>query len=328
MDRIIEVKVNGSYITKDNRNAGVQHEANSTSLRIEFDPSWDSYAKKITWWNAKGEDPVEITLGIDLLEDAASSTRIYLCPIPGEPLAECGECTFVIDGYTDGKRQRSAADRLWVKEAPFKETAGQPSDPTPSQAEQLQKEIDEIKGTISQSVASKNAAAESAANAKASETAAASSAANAEKSAEAAKNAQDAIENMGVKAETLEPGADASVEKQVSADGTVTLKFGIPKGEKGDPGGKGDKGDKGDKGADGAGSFTVVGTTLVIKPGASTPGSYDAYDGDYSVRSTLGGGNVVLKTENKVMTKDLTVEEINRAEVSNTEGGKTLIIGG
>ena len=220
MDRTIEVKVNGSYITKDNRNAGVQHEANSTSLRIEFDPGWDSYAKKITWWNAKGEDPVEITLGTNLLEDAAASTRIYLCPIPGEPLAECGECTFVIDGYVDGKRQRSAADRLWVKEAPYKETAGQPSDPTPSQAEQLQKEIDDIKGTISQAVASRDAAAESAAQAKASETAAASSAGAAAKSETAAAgSAASAAADASAAAKSA--GAAAQSEQNAKASETA-----------------------------------------------------------------------------------------------------------
>ena len=217
MDRTIEVKVNGSYITKDNRNAGVQHEANSTSLRIEFDPSWDSYAKKITWWDAKGEDPVEITLGTNLLEDAAASTRIYLCPIPGEPLAECGECTFVIDGYVDGKRQRSAADQLWVKEAPFKENAGQPSDPTPSQAEQLQKEIDGIKGTISQAAASRDAAAESAAQAKASETEAASSASAAAKSETAAGgSAASAAADASAAAKSAEAAAQSKQNAEAS----------------------------------------------------------------------------------------------------------------
>lgn len=192
MDRIIEVKVNGSYITKDNRNAGVQHEANSTSLRIEFDPGWDSYAKKITWWNANGENPVEITLGANLLEDAAASTRIYLCPIPGEPLAECGECTFVIDGYVDGKRQRSAADRLWVKEAPFKENAGEPSDPTPSQAEQLQVQIDTILEDMSAEAAKAETARAEAETARAEAEAARE---NAEKSA---REAAACVEQYGV----------------------------------------------------------------------------------------------------------------------------------
>ena len=144
MDRNIEVKVNGSYLTKDNKNAGVQHEANVTILRIEFDESWDKFAKKVTWWNARGLNPVERTLTADLLEDLSDSPRVYLVPIPGEAMAEAGLCTFVIDGYVDGKRQRSISDHLLVKEAPFIESAAQPVDPTPTQAEQLQVQIDTL----------------------------------------------------------------------------------------------------------------------------------------------------------------------------------------
>lgn len=144
MDRIIEVKVGGNYLSKDNSNAGVQYESNVTNLRIIFDEGWDGYAKKVTFWDAKGANPVERTLTADLLEDITKSTRVYLCPIPGEPMAESGWFTFVIDGYADGKRQRSISDKLRVKPAPFKETAGQPVDPTPTQAEQLQSQIDDL----------------------------------------------------------------------------------------------------------------------------------------------------------------------------------------
>lgn len=144
MDRIIEVKVNGNYLTKDNKQAGVQHEANATALRIEFDAGWDGYAKKVTFWDANGLNPVERTLTADMLEDITASTRIYLCPIPGEAMAESGECTFIIDGYVDGKRQRSISDTLIVLDAPFIEQADQPADPTPTQAEQLQVQIDTL----------------------------------------------------------------------------------------------------------------------------------------------------------------------------------------
>ena len=150
MDRIIEVKINGNYLTKDNKNAGVQHEGNVTALRIEFDPGWDGYAKKVTWWDAKGLNPVETTLTTNLLEDMLTSTRIYLVPIPSEPLAEAGACTFVVDGYISGKRQRSIADTLLVKAAPFKENAAEPTDPTPTQAEQLQVQIDTLLDDITE----------------------------------------------------------------------------------------------------------------------------------------------------------------------------------
>ena len=148
MDRIINVAVNGSYLTKDSRMGGVQYESNSRYLRVSFDHGWDRYAKKITFWNAQGQDPVEITLTTDKLEDAAKNYRRYLCPIPGEALTEAGEFTFVIDGYVGGVRQRSVAGSLLCERAPYIAKADQPSDPTPTQAEQLQVQIDAIKEDI------------------------------------------------------------------------------------------------------------------------------------------------------------------------------------
>lgn len=144
MDRIIEVKINGNYVSKDNKNAGTQGEYNITSMRIEFDPGWDGYAKTITWWNAYGENPVKITLGPQWLEDQHGNLRIYLIKIPGEALEEAGECSFVIDGYIDGVRQRSVEDYLTVKPAKSAENAGQAADPTPSVAEELQEQIEAI----------------------------------------------------------------------------------------------------------------------------------------------------------------------------------------
>ncbi len=160
MDRIINVVVNGSHLTKDSRMGGVQHESNSRYLRVAFDPGWDKYAKKITFWNALGQNPVELTFTTDKLEDAAKSYRLYLCPIPGEALSEAGEFTFVIDGWVDGVRQRSVEGKLLCEPASYIDKADQPSDPTPTQAEQLQKQIDDLKPQIQGAAQAANAVAE------------------------------------------------------------------------------------------------------------------------------------------------------------------------
>lgn len=143
MDRLIEIKINGSHLTKDNLYAGVQGEANVTALRIEFDESWDGYMKTVVFWDAKGENPVKRILNADMLEDAANS-RIYRCMIPAEPLAEAGECTIIVDGYVEGKRPRTIPVKLKVRPAPDSENAAAPTDPTPSQAEHLQEQIDTL----------------------------------------------------------------------------------------------------------------------------------------------------------------------------------------
>lgn len=136
MDRIINVKVGGNHLSKDNKVAGVRGEANVTNLRITFDEGWDGYAKKVTFWDALGNNPTKI-----LLEDKKEA----LVPIPGEAMTEAGNLTFVIDGYINGKKQRSLADELEVKEAPMDDNAAEPVDPTPTQAEQLQKMIADVK---------------------------------------------------------------------------------------------------------------------------------------------------------------------------------------
>lgn len=158
MDRIINVKVGGNYLSKDNKNAGVKGEANVTYLRITFDEGWDRYAKTVTFWDAHGGNPVKRTLTADLVENLAEDARTYLVPIPAEPLAEAGELTFVIDGYIDGKRQRSISDKLVVKDAPMTDAAEEPTPPTPTQAEQFQQQYDGIMAHIQGAAIARNEA--------------------------------------------------------------------------------------------------------------------------------------------------------------------------
>ena len=208
MDRIIEIKVGGNYLSKDNKIAGVRGEGNVTNLRITFAEDWDNYAKKITFWDTRGANPVERTLTTDLLENISESTRVYLVPIPAEPMEEAGFLTFVIEGYFDGKRQRCIPDKFEVKDAPI--IAGEPVDPVPTQAEQLQVQIDEIIDTIQSAVNAERAAVE----------------------------AKEDIQNMSVSAETLRTGAESFVQK-TEREGVVNLHFGLPAGGKGDKGSSG-----------------------------------------------------------------------------------------
>lgn len=151
MDRIINVSVGGNYLKKDKKVAGVRGEANVTRLRIAFDNGWDNYAKKVTFLDARGQNPVNVTLGVELLEDVSKDKRVYLVPIPAEPMAISGELTFIIEGVLDNKIQKSFADRLEVKDAPDTDNAVNTVDPTPSELAQLQNEIEFIKQTFGKS---------------------------------------------------------------------------------------------------------------------------------------------------------------------------------
>ena len=234
MDRTILVKVNGHYLIKDNSRAGVQHECNAVRMRIEFDPGWDGLAKKVTFWNAAGKKPVERTLTADLLENMAVNPRAYLCPIPGEAMEIAGDMTFIIDGYVDGKRQRSLSGTLRVEAAPFIERAGEPADPTPTQAEQLQVQIEALLGNVqaetaravtaaNEAVACAETAAVSESNAVASEQAAGQHVIAAQKSADeaeiaeaGAKAAQKAAEAARDEAQQI-VGGEFALQKDLEA---------------------------------------------------------------------------------------------------------------
>lgn len=144
MDRKIVINVNGSHLRKDNDLAGVTGEGNSTTMNIIFDNGWEGMAKTVTFWNARGQNPVKRTLTADMLTDLKTSILDYSITIPPEPLEYEGRMTFVIDGYVDGVRRRSLSDTLKVRYSPMDIDAGEPIDPTPTQAEQLQKQIDTL----------------------------------------------------------------------------------------------------------------------------------------------------------------------------------------
>lgn len=88
---------------------------------------------------------------------------------------------------------------------------------------------------------------------------AAASATEASGYADDAEDAKEAVLNMGVASETLEPGSPATVEK-TSEGGVVTLTFGIPRGLQGPQGDQGPQGIQGVQGPKGdTGSTGPVG---------------------------------------------------------------------
>ena len=225
MDRRIEVKVFGNHLWKDGNRAGVQGEGNVTTLRISFDEGWSGYAKSITFFDAKGRNPVQRMLTVDLLEDITQSALVYLCKIPPEPLTEAGRCSFVIEGYVDEQRQRVVETELEV--APARETTGasDPGAPTPTQAEQLQAQIEAVMEDVQkaaegaqnaelagQYASEARASAESALESK--ETAVTSAAS----ASESAVRAEKALSQMGNNAAEAAASAAAAKAAQTAAE--------------------------------------------------------------------------------------------------------------
>ena len=148
--RVIHMALCGDAAQLDSLVAGIQGSGNVDELILRFDPSWDGLAKTVTWWDALGQNPVKRALTADLLVDLAEDRRTYQVAIPPEPLALAGRCQMVVDGYVAGKRARSVCVELDVLCAPMADHAGQPMDPTPSQTEQLQGEIESVLDDLAQ----------------------------------------------------------------------------------------------------------------------------------------------------------------------------------
>lgn len=145
MERIINVTVNGEFVRKDSKNAGVQGEGNASSLHITMSDEWAEYSKRIIWRDALGENPVAVLLYSaveELLE--GKDPLAFDTPIPSEPLALPGWCSFTIEGFRDSEPTAvsiTVTDRLLVKP---NDAYTSPSEPTPTQAQQLQTQIDGI----------------------------------------------------------------------------------------------------------------------------------------------------------------------------------------
>lgn len=200
MDRIIEVKVCGNYITKDSMYAGVKGESGVTNLHITFDDGWDGYGKRIVFWDACGENPTQILLDTN----NQTKPRQYLVAIPGEATRRAGDMTFSIYGYqgegANSSKQVSVTAKLEVKDS------GEilaPLQPSPDEIAQMQKNLSYIKENIDRAV-----------------------------------EAREAIEGMSVSYQTLGEGEGAIVEKTLIGE-RVNLHFGLPKGDKGETGDSG-----------------------------------------------------------------------------------------
>ncbi len=138
MDGVINVRVNGYSVVKDHNCAGAQYESGSTQLMITFDEVWNKFVKTVTFWDALGQNPTKIVLGI---VHETESKGVYSVPIPGEVLKEAGTIFFTIDGYKDGVIKRTAEGELKVLPSRKAEDAAEPTEPTPTPHEQLQLEI-------------------------------------------------------------------------------------------------------------------------------------------------------------------------------------------
>lgn len=272
---IVKLQISNEYIQGSGVSVGAVGSHDDVLLEMDFRHSavWAGTTRRAIFANALGENRTVILLTTNLLEEG--QVEIYLVPVPQQAKDVAGECFLTVEGFvTDGTGKEIV--RCVTEEARFRVLPSKlytnDSDPvTPSQAEQLQAEIDSIKTTIvnagiseRNAKASEEAAAYSeqaaqsskefaqafAARADASKDEAQRQAAAAANYAAAAERSRAAITDMSVSAEALPTGL-ASVQKSQDPDGTYHLHFGLPKGETGSVGLRGPAGPQGVEGPQG-----------------------------------------------------------------------------
>lgn len=236
MERVINVEINGQFVRKDNKNAGVMGERNVTAMNITFDETWRGFGKRIVWRDANGENPVSVVLfSADTVPD---DPLFYETLIPAEPLAVQGKCSFTIEGYHDMGSVKavslSVIDHLYV--LPSGGDYSSPAEPTPGETEQILEALGAVEEKVKESAAEAKSWAVGgtgtrtgedtdnakyyAQQAKSSDTAARQSAAdsaasadNAAKSAESAEKHSDTAAAWAIAAQTARNEANAAMDQ-------------------------------------------------------------------------------------------------------------------
>lgn len=206
MTRTIPIKVQNEYIVGDKVLIGAAGSHNDVVLRMEFSPMWDGLAKTAQFQDALGESAIDITLTADLLE--GYSTNVYLVPVPYGAKKYEGTMALCLKGVStaSGKETRATLavyGEFDVAESKWDGDAQAEQDVTPTQAEQLQGQIENVLGTIAD-------ARKAAAEAKSSAAAASTDAGTASSAAARAEDSADRAADSAADAEAAEGRAKLS----------------------------------------------------------------------------------------------------------------------
>ena len=144
MENII-IKINGQFVSKSSKNAGSAGSSETTLLTFIFDDSWNGYAKRVIWRDAKGENETSVIL----VPDVAESTSCYTSTVPAEVMRSSGWCSFCIEGYYESNSSavmKSASDYLYVS---YSHITDEKRELTGDEAMQLQAEFEALMPKVS-----------------------------------------------------------------------------------------------------------------------------------------------------------------------------------
>lgn len=212
-NRIITIYCADETMQKSSSVAGAAGSSNAVTLRLSFSAAWDGTTKKVYFYDATKAKSAYIICTTDKL--VTGETDVYDIPIPAEALDVAGKMLLtvkgvVVSGSTVERCMMSATTTMDVLRADTPNADTAPVEPTPTQSEQLQSEIDGIKSDLAGIPTAVTAAANSATAASTSATAAQTAQAASESARDLAVSAKTAAQTAETNAETAQAAAETA----------------------------------------------------------------------------------------------------------------------
>ena len=150
MKKIVKCIVADEHIVGDEVVLGAAGSHDDVVLELAFSPLWDGTTKQAVWLDAYGETPTVGLLTADMLSEG---TNTYQITVPGEAKRVEGMCHLTIRGAVSEddlelSATMTATARFRILPARWDNDAAESQDVTPTQAVQLQQQIDKVLGDI------------------------------------------------------------------------------------------------------------------------------------------------------------------------------------
>lgn len=158
-EKIISCQVRREQFLGAGGVVGAAGSGNDAALRLRFSAEWEPLVKYVTFRDARGESPVVVLLTADMLVPPAQEEgedgpqAVYHVPIPAQAKAVEGKLTVTAQGYElspDGSQVEAAAvtAAACFRVLPSGYAIPEDGSITPTLSQQLQREIEAIKGDV------------------------------------------------------------------------------------------------------------------------------------------------------------------------------------
>lgn len=158
--KIVTIQIKDEFISGAGVTIGAAGSHDDVLMEMDFrsSPLWKGLAKRAIFSNALGKPCPPIILTTNLLEEGQSD--VYLVPVAAEAKNVAGEVFLTVEGFVgEGKTEkiRVVTEEATFRVMPSKLYHNENTSLTPTEAEQLQAEVEQIKQDIVDAAKAANA---------------------------------------------------------------------------------------------------------------------------------------------------------------------------